>query len=261
MTDATTPGVPELQPIHDEGHGYDVFGLEPRAVALALRRMRFVFDHYLRVHSYGLDHVPRQGAAILVANHSGVLPVDAAMLWYDVVRGTGRVLRTVADRFVPRLPLVGTVFARVGAVGGSRASVRRLLARGELLAIFPEGVSGVAKPFRQRYQLQEWRVGHVEEAIRHRAPVVPVAIIGAEESWPLAVRLGVRLFGAPYLPLPVTPLPMPVRIDLHYGEPLALHELGFTDPDDPAVTAAAAARTRAAVEALIATARAARRAA
>jgi len=114
-------------------------------------------------------------------------------------------------------------------------------------------VTGVAKPFRDRYQLQAWRVGHAELAIRHRVPVVPVAIIGAEESWPLLGRIdGVRAFGAPYLPIPVSPVPLPVRFHLHYGAPLELHhDLPVGAADDPRVVAAAAGRVRDAMVDLI----------
>lgn len=243
-----------LAGFHDAGHGYDLFGLEPRAVRWATALTEPICRRYFRVASTGIEHVPATGPAILVANHAGALPIDGGVLWSDVTTRTGRVLRPVADWFVAGLPLISTVFARCGVVGGARANVRRLLEDGELLAIFPEGVSGVAKPFRERYQLQRWSVGHAELALRHRAPIVPVAIIGAEESWPVALRLrGLRVFGAPYLPIPATPLPLPVRYHLHYGAPLDLHgDLPSEAADDPAVVAAAAERVRLALAALIA---------
>jgi 1-acyl-sn-glycerol-3-phosphate acyltransferase len=238
---------------HDEGHGYDLFGLHPRAVERAAALGSPIYERYFRVVSHGVEHVPRTGPAILTPNHSGVLPVDGTVLWLDVFRHTGRVARLIADRFVPILPFVGTLFARLGVVSGTRGNVRRLLEQGELLAIFPEGTTGVAKPFRERYHLQDWRVGHAELAIRHRAPVVPVAILGAEESWPMLAKLDrLHPFGAPYLPIPASPLPLPVRYHIHYGAPIALHDgLPPEAADDPAQVAAAARRVRAAVAALI----------
>jgi 1-acyl-sn-glycerol-3-phosphate acyltransferase len=244
----------------DAGHGYDTFGMKPSAVDLAARLGAPIYERYFRVESLGAEHVPRDGAAILVANHAGLLPVDGAVLWLDVLRRTDRVPRVVADWFVPRLPFVATVFARCGVVGGSRTNARRLLDDGELLAIFPEGVTGVGKPFRARYHLQAWRVGHAELALRHRAPVVPVAIVGAEESWPIAVKIPAHPFGAPYLPVPASPLPLPVRYHIRYGEPLALHAgLAGDAADDPELVAAAALRTRAALQDLLASALAARK--
>lgn len=237
---------------HDEGHGYDVFGMRPDAARLAARIAAPIYERYFRATSEGTEHIPREGRAILVANHSGALPVDGAMLWTDVYRHTGRITRLVADRFVPQLPFVGTIFSRCGVVCGARANVERLLEREEILAIFPEGTTGVGKPMRLRYQLQEWRVGHAELAIRHRAPIVPVAIIGAEESWPVVYRIPLQPFGAPYLPVPASPLPLPVRYHFHYGAPIELHrEVPADRADDPDAVIAAAGRVRHALEQLI----------
>lgn len=232
---------------HDEGYGYDVFGLHPPSVDRWLRAAVPVYRHYFNVGSQGWENVPAEGGAILVANHSGVLPIDAAMLWVDVEQRTGRFLRTIADRFVPMLPIVSSVFARTGVVSGTHANVRRLLERGELISIFPEGITGPAKPFRDRYKLQQWRVGHAELALRYRVPVIPIAIIGAEESWPMLLRLPFSVFGSPYLPLPRSPLPLPRHLEIHYGRPIEL----AGDPDDPACVAAAATRTHDAVASLI----------
>lgn len=241
-----------LVPLPDDGLGYDMFGLHRSHVVRALRWGRPALSRYFRVDAHGAEHLLKHGAAIVIANHSGVLPVDGAMLWLDVARQTGRVLRVVADRFVPELPFVGTQFARVGVVAGTRANVELLLARGELVAIFPEGTTGVAKTWRHRYQLQAWRVGHVELAIRHRVPIIPVAIIGAEESWPLLARLDrLHPFGAPYLPVPAVPVPLPVRYHVHYGAPLRFDAILPEAADDPEIVARAAAITRGAVEELI----------
>ncbi len=250
-----------LADFHDEGHGYDLFGMKPEAVARAAAIAAPIYDHYFRVDSHGADRVPSEGGALVAANHSGTVPVDASMLWLDVLRHTGRVLRPVADWFVPLLPFVSAMYSRIGVISGSRANIRYLLERGELVAVFPEGVAGVAKPFRDRYHLQEWHVGHAELAIRHRVPVIPVAIIGAEESWPVALRLKrFHAFGAPYVPIPASPLPLPVRYHIHYGEPLDIaRDRSPEQADDPEVAAAAAAEVRDAVQQLIYRGLAARR--
>lgn len=239
----------------DAGHGYDAFGLHPAWVALSAGIGRFLYDRYFRVESIGAENIPARGAAILAANHAGMLPLDAVMLYLDVLRRTEppRLARPVADWFVPLLPLVSTAYARSGVVAGSRRNVARLLESGELIELFPEGVAGIGKPFSQRYQLQGWTVGHAELAIRHQVPVVPVAIIGSEEQWIQILRLErFHLFGAPYLPVPLFLLPLPVRYHIYYGEPIVLHE-GRTaaDADDAAIVEAAAVRVRQAVEALI----------
>lgn len=242
-----------LHGFHDEGHGYDLFGMQQAAVERTLRWGRAAYERYFRVCSYGSEHIPASGAAILVANHGGVLPVDGGLLWLDVVRRTGRYLRPIADRFIPRLPFVSTMFARCGVVSGTRNNVRALLERGELIAIFPEGVTGTAKTVRQRYRLQDWRVGHAELAIRHGAPIIPVAIVGAEDAWPLLARVDAfHAFGAPYLPIPASPLPLPVAIDVHYGSPIRLHEQFPPEAaDDPDAISVAAHIVRNAVTALL----------
>ncbi len=216
---------------HDEGYGFDVFGLHPPSLERAVSAAAPIYDRYFRVDSRGAEWVPAFGPAIVVANHGGALPVDAAMLSLDLLRHTPRIPRPIADHFVPRLPLVSTMFARLGMVSGTPTNVRRLLQRDELVVIFPEGVSGPAKPFRLRYELQRWRVGFAEHAIRHGAPIIPAAIIGAEESWPVAARIRMfRAFGSPYLPIPASPVPLPARYLIRYGEPIdALRG----DPDDP----------------------------
>jgi 1-acyl-sn-glycerol-3-phosphate acyltransferase len=241
-------------PFHDAGHGYDVFGLEPNHVAIGLSVTWPLYRWYFRVSSEGAQNVPRTGAAILAANHSGMLPIDGMMLWTDVLLRVGRVPRIIEDFFVQGMPLVGTLFARAGVVAGSKGNLRALLKSGELAAIFPEGVPGIAKPFTQAYHLQAWRPGHAELAIRHGVPVIPVAIIGAEEQWTQIAklpRLG-HIFGVPHIPIPLTPLPLPVAYHLRYGEPLLLHS-GSTpaDADDPAFVQSAAIRVRNAVDALI----------
>jgi 1-acyl-sn-glycerol-3-phosphate acyltransferase len=241
-------------PFHDAGHGYDEFGLHPPTLAAVVRASAPLYERYFRVDSQGIEHVPATGAAILVANHGGVLPVDAAMMCLDVLRRTDppRIPRAVADHFVPRLPFVSTMFARLGVVSGTRANVRALLERGELVAVWPEGVAGPAKRFRDRYRIKAWRVGFAELAIRHGVPVVPVAIIGAEESWPLAMKLrGLHMFGTPYLPVPATPIPLPAHYRLRYGEPIHLDGAAHRKIDDPDVIANAATPVQVALERLL----------
>jgi 1-acyl-sn-glycerol-3-phosphate acyltransferase len=244
----------------DEGHGFDVFGLHPPYLARAIALARPLYDRYFRVDSRGAERIPAAGPVILVANHAGLLPVDAGLLCLDVLYRTTppRIPRPVGDQFIPKLPLVGTWFSRLGMVSGTRANVRRLLERGELLAIWPEGVAGTAKRWRDRYTLQAWRVGFAEQAIRHRAVVVPVAIIGAEESWPLLAKLPLRAFGAPYFPVPAVPLPLPAHYRLRYGAPMVLGRTA-ADADDPAVVARASTDVHDALAQLVVDSRRARR--
>ena len=240
----------------DAGHGFDTFGMHPSFVAFGASLLGPLYDKYFRTISHGAENIPDSGATILAANHSGNLPIDGAMLYIDVLRKTEppRVSRPIADHFVPALPFIGTAFARGGMVGGSRGNARALLEAGECLMIFPEGVPGIIKPFSQRYQLETFRVGHAELAIRHSAQVVPVGIVGGEEQMPAlyASRTLGKLLGLPVLPIPIVPLPMPVRYHLYYGEPIRLDtEFSPEQADDPQVVREAANRVQASVDQLI----------
>lgn len=234
--------------------GYDAFGMHAAGVAAGLALMWPLYRTWFRVDSCGIENLPRRGAALLVANHGGLLPFDGLMIWTDVVLKSEpvRVPRFVLDSFVLRLPVISTIFTRSGSIGGSRGDVHHLLERGEMVALFPEGTAGVGKPWRERYRLQSWSVAHAEMAIRHRAPVIPVAVVGPDDQFPLAFRLPVRAFGAPYLPIAIPPWPLPVRYRIVYGEPIELHtRWRAEDADLPEAVAQAAGRVRAEVQDLI----------
>ena len=242
-------------PIADEGYGYDRFGFSHDGLLAMAGLLQPLYARYFRVVSHGADHIPAEGGAIVACNHSGTAPIDAMMLALDVLWNTDppRPLRVVIDHFVDMLPTINVLFHRAGAVGGSRANFHNLLEAGEIVGVFPEGVPGIGKGFAKRYQLQEWRPGHAELAIRHQVPIVPTAVIGAEEQWPQIGKIeSVNAFGLPYLPIVATPLPLPVRYHIWYGEPIPIPDLYA--PEDahrkPRVHEAAQ-RVREAVEGLI----------
>ncbi|MHC4506770.1 MAG: lysophospholipid acyltransferase family protein, partial [Planctomycetota bacterium] len=160
---------------------------------------RFLFERYWRVEVEGLKHVPATGPAILVANHSGALPFDGTMIVTAVrlAHPEPRPVRFLYDRFVDNLPGVRSFYRRVGGVAASYANTARLLADGHLVMTFPEGVAGVAKLFPDRYRLRPFSSSFVRLSLTHRAPIIPVAVVGAEEAYPLVARLeeAGRLFG------------------------------------------------------------------
>jgi 1-acyl-sn-glycerol-3-phosphate acyltransferase len=239
----------------DAGHGFDLFGFEPDAFGASIGLGRLLHHYYFRVESHGVEHVPATGTAILAANHSGLLPVDAALIVVDVFLHTEppRVARAIGDLFIPFMPWVGTGMNRVGMVSGTRENFRYLLEHDELCLVFPEGTPGIGKGFSKRYQLQSFRVGHAELALRHGVPIVPVAVIGAEESWVSVTRIErFHWFGAPFLPLPATPFPLPIRHHIHYGQPIRLERhFDARDADDPRVASRAAELVRERVAELI----------
>ena len=245
----------KLVPFEDAGHGIDVFGFNPQGAARGLAVTYWLYEYYFRVESHNAENIPAEGAAVMACNHSGMLPLDAMMCAHDVMRHSPghRAARIAMDHFVPQLPWVNLVFTRAGGFGGTRGNFHALLEAGQLMLVFPEGVPGISKPFSERYQLQAWRPGHAELAIAHAAPIVPMAVIGAEEQWPQIARIeGVNLFGIPHLPVPATPLPMPVKYHIWYGQPIPIPELYKPEQAKDAVAVREAAdRVKNAVAGLI----------
>lgn len=238
----------------DGGHGYDAFGLNREWILAGAGLFTPLYERWFRVDHTGIENVPAEGGAVLAANHSGTIPIDAMMIWNDVLRHTSppRVVRVVVDHFVNLLPAVSILFGRCGAVGGSRGNFHELLERGELVGVFPEGLPAIGKPWADRYQLCDWRQGHAEMAIRHGVPIVPIGVIGAEEQLPTLVRLPIHLFGLPYLPVPATPVPLPTKYHIYYGEPIPVHEDYSRDQaDDAEVVREASERVKEAVAGLL----------
>jgi 1-acyl-sn-glycerol-3-phosphate acyltransferase len=195
--------------------------------ALALYRQWF------RIRMRGLDQVPDAGAALVVANHSGVLPVDAIMLQAGLFADhpAHRNLRLLGADLIYELPGLGGLARRSGHARADPASAAALLAAGELVGAFPEGYKGTGKPFSERYQLQRFgRGGFARTAISAGVPIIPCAIVGAEEIYPMIgnARRAADLLGLPYFPVtplfpwlgPVGAVPLPSRWIIEFGEPV-----------------------------------------
>jgi 1-acyl-sn-glycerol-3-phosphate acyltransferase len=225
----------EALPTRQNEYGYDPFGFHREDAKLGILVARFFYRDYFRVETHGIANVPT-GRVLLVSNHSGQLPFDgiaiAGALLFDL--DPPRAVRAMVERFIPTLPFVSYLFSRWGQITGTPENCKRLLEDDEVILVFPEGVRGIAKPFTRRYQLQEFGNGFLRLALETRTPIVPVAVVGAEEQAP-AVNVApiARLIGSPSFPVvPVPPffpiMPLPVKYRLHFGEPLAFDG----DPDD-----------------------------
>jgi 1-acyl-sn-glycerol-3-phosphate acyltransferase len=220
-----------------EALGGDPFGFEPETARHAAMVSAFFHRMYFRTEVYDVDRVPA-GRVILIANHSGQIPIDAAIigcaLFFDA--NPPRVTRAMVDKWTATLPFVSMFFSKVGQVVGLPENARRLLSMEELLLAFPEGVRGVSKPFAKRYELEEFGLGFMRLAIETNTPIVPVAVIGAEEQY---VNFGNLSWAAKALRIPVFPmipqllvpggqLPLPTKYRLFFGEPMRFQG----DPDD-----------------------------
>lgn len=208
--------------------------------------IRPLHRYYWRISSHGSDRIP-DGGAMIVANHAGTLPADALMTRLDIFEETGRHARELGADLVFRLPWIGELGRKTGATLASGDDADRLLEAGELVAVWPEGFKGVGKRWRDRYKLQRFgRGGFVATALRAEVPIIPTAIVGSEEIYPLLydVRLLARVLGLPYFPVvaqmfalpvlgPVALLPLPSKWAIEYGEPIDTSAYGPEAADDP----------------------------
>jgi 1-acyl-sn-glycerol-3-phosphate acyltransferase len=212
--------------------GADRFGLDPEFREQVAPIFRWLHDHYWRIELSGQRHLPASGPAILIANHSGALPFDGAMICTALDAAAGIVVRYLYDRFVASVPLVDAFYRKTGGAVATRENMRALLEAGHHVLVFPEGVPGVAKPFDQRYQLRPFSSGFARLAAETGAPVVPLAVLGAEEIYPIVARaesLG-RSLGMPYVPItPFFPLlgvlgvlPLPTKWFIRVGRPMTI---------------------------------------
>lgn len=216
-------------------YGVDPFGFSLEYALAAMAPFIWVYRRYHRVTTHGIGKVPR-GRVLLVANHSGQLPMDGAMIGVAMLTEgePPRAMRAMVEKWVGSLPWVSTFMARVGQIVGTPENCRRLLENDEAILVFPEGIKGISKLWPQRYQLQEFGLGFMRLALETNSPIVPVAVIGAEEQAPAFFdfkSLG-KLLGMPALPVTATgvPFPLPTKYHLHFGDPLFF--TGRADDDD-----------------------------
>lgn len=199
----------------------------------------FLYEKWWRVEAIGVNNVPSTGPVLLVSNHSGTLPFDGAMTKLAIWREhpAQRDIRPLVENFVYYFPIISTFMPRIGGVRACQENAERLLRKGEAVIVYPEGVKGVGKYFHERYKLQRFgRGGFIRLAMRTGAPIVPVAVVGAEEIYPLIakpVKIA-RLLGFPYLPItpffpwlgPLGIIPLPSKWYIQFGEPIDLSQYG-----------------------------------
>jgi len=245
----------------DEGP-VDEFGFDPAFNARYLLPIaRFFYRHWFRVRIRGLEHVPAEGAAMVVANHSGTLPLDAVMVQAGLhdEHPAQRNLRLLGADLVYEVPLLATLARKSGHTRAGPANADALLAAGELVGVFPEGFKGIGKPFADRYQLRRFgRGGFAATAIRARVPLIPCAIVGAEEIYPMlgnAKQLA-ELLRLPYFPItplfpwlgPVGVVPLPSRWIIEFCPPVSTDCYQPGDECDPAAVADLSGRVRGTIQ-------------
>ena len=228
------------------GERDDPFGFDPEYIRYVLPIVAWVYHHYFRVQTYGIENIP-EGGALLISNHSGQIPIDGMMIVTAclVARAEPLMVRSMIERWVPALPFVSWFFARCGQILGTRDNFRLLTELDSAILVFPEGVGGINKTYDQAYQLQNFGLGFMRLALENNLPIVPVGVVGAEEQapafynfLPLAKLLGIPAFPiTPTFPLlgPLGMVPLPSRYHIHFGAPLLFE--GNPDDEDRVIEA------------------------
>jgi 1-acyl-sn-glycerol-3-phosphate acyltransferase len=225
----------------------DEFGFDQELTEhVLLAAFRPLYERYFRVEARGLENVPAEGGALIVANHSGTIPLDSVMTQIALLdhHPAHRHLRMLGADLVFQTPVVSELARKSGTTLACNADAERLLRKGELVGVWPEGFKGIGKPFSERYKLQRFgRGGFVSAALRTQAPIVPCSIVGAEEIYPLIgnMKTLARLLGLPYVPVtptfpwlgPLGMVPLPSKWIIEFGEPIPTDGFGLGAADDP----------------------------
>jgi 1-acyl-sn-glycerol-3-phosphate acyltransferase len=212
----------------------DDFGLD-RKFELSIKPIfDFLYYDYFRVRTKGIENVPSEGRCLLVSNHSGVLPYDAAMIKLSIFNEhpSQREVRFLVDDFVFHFPFLGVLMNRIGGVRACPENATRLLESDEIVSVFPEGLKGIGKKFSDRYRLQRFgRGGVIKLALKTKAPIVPIAVVGAEEIHPLLYKSTTlaKPLGLPFIPItptfpllgPLGAIPLPTAWTIRFGKPIA----------------------------------------
>ncbi|MBV9728731.1 MAG: acyltransferase family protein [Pseudonocardiales bacterium] len=228
-------------------YGVDEFGFDPDLTDHVLfPLLRPLYRSWFRVETIGLHHVPAEGGALVVANHSGTLPLDALMTAVAVreAHPAGRHLRMLGADLLFRIPLLGSLARKSGQTLACAPDAERLLTSGELVGVWPEGFKGIGKLYRDRYKLQRFgRGGFVSAALRTQATIIPCAIVGAEEIYPMIgdIKPLARLFSTPYFPVtpffpllgPLGMIPLPSKWYIEFGEPVRTDAYAPDSAEDP----------------------------
>jgi 1-acyl-sn-glycerol-3-phosphate acyltransferase len=245
-----------------ESEPVDEFGFEPEFNSRVLIPIsRFFYQRWFRVQIRGLEHVPADGPALVVANHSGTLPMDALMLQVGLhdEHPASRNLRVLSADLVHEIPLLSALARKSGHIRAAPANADALLRAGELVGVFPEGFRGIGKPFADRYQLQRFgRGGFAATAIRAGVPLIPCAIIGAEEIYPMLgnAKKVADLLRLPYFPItplfpwlgPVGMVPLPSRWIIELCPPVRTDCYRPGDEADPAAVFDLSGRVRGTIQ-------------
>lgn len=242
----------------------DPYGLDREFLDAVLPLAQFFYRHYWRVDVVGIENLPAEGPALLVSNHSGVLPFDGAMISTAILNEMTppRLARALVADWFPTLPLVSILLQKTGQVQANPHNALRLLQQGELVVVFPEGYKGVGKLYRERYQLARFgRGGFIRLAVAAGVPIIPVAVVGAEEIYPVIARSNVlaRLLGFPFFPItptfpwtgPLGFVPVPSKWSIDFGQPIIIDHPGARAAANPVLVSQLTEQVRSVIQTML----------
>lgn len=207
-------------------HGFDPFGVSKRSVAEMFTVFAWMYRKYFDVHVVGLEHVPPEGRAMVVGNHSGGWALDGMMALTAIFleKDPPRLGHSMAEKFMSKMPVIGLYAQRTGNFTGVPENAIRLLKDDRLLMVYPEGARGTEKLYPERNSLVEFGSGFLRLALRAQAPLIPMAFIGGGDAVPTIFNIyrGARRLGIPYIPVTPwgVPLPRPATLQIYFGEPM-----------------------------------------
>lgn len=235
-------------------YGVDPFGYDPQIIKSIAPLAIWLYRNYFRVETSGIENIPN-GRFLVIANHSGQIPLDGMMIEtaFLMEGSPPRLLRGMAEKWSAELPFVSTLFTRGGQVVGIPNACKKLLEMNEAVIVFPEGVRGINKLWKNRYQLAQFGTGFMKLAMETNTPIVPVSLIGAEEQAPAVANLKTiaKLISAPNLPLifpQLIPFPLPTKYKIQIGKPMHFRSANW---DDEQKVCRATARVQARIQRML----------
>lgn len=215
--------------------GLDPYGIDRQRLGFMFTAFGLFYKQYFRCRAHGVENIPKRGRAMLVGNHSGGVALDGMMViasaFFEL--DPPRLAQGMAEKFLNKLPFASEWSSKTGQFTGLPEHAVRLLNEDRLLMVFPEGARGTAKLFVERYSLVRFGTGFMRLALQTRTPIVPFGFLGGGEALPTVANLEKvgRLLGAPYLPVTpyLFPVPLPARMEVHYGEPMLPSGTGNED--------------------------------
>lgn len=204
--------------------GYDAWGYNEDTMKLGLAVTKWLYDSYFRVQAFGLENIPSHGRVLIIPNHSGQLPMDGVLIGVAAALNPHgpRAARAMIERFFPTVPWLGNLLNALGGVIGDPLNCAKMLDSEEAIIVFPEGVRGSGKLYKNRYKLQRFGNGFMHLATTHDTVIIPCGVVGCEETMPSLANITplAKLLGVPYIPVVPSLLPLPAKVVLNFGKPM-----------------------------------------